>query len=375
MARPGKRTLALALLAAALLAVIVFAWRWAFVRVEREIELPPIGEAAYNPLYALKKTLEGAGQKVQSRQRLDLARTALGARDTVLMLGDGSQLSRQDSEALQAWVARGGHLVLAAPAAPTKAAQERRTLLSDLGVTGAEAERSCVRYAYRDATTLLFCGKPRVVAIGDAEILASLSDAHGADAFVRLRHGYGSVDVVSDLHFAGNSELDNAANRALLRQLLQPNYGAGAFHLIYRPDVAPLWRLLLERGWPVWIPLLAALLAWLWARTQRFGPLLPSPVLARRSLVEHVQAAGEHMLRYGAGHALHRAVRDAFDARLRRRDPLAASLSGDAQLEAIAARAAMTAPQVREALQPPKPNDGADLRLRISSLIRLRNRL
>jgi len=192
---------------------------------------------------------------------------------------------------------------------------------------------------------------------------------------VRLRHGYGSVDVASDLDFAGNAGLENAANAALVRQFLQPNYGSGTFHLIYRPDVAPLWRLLLERGWPVWAPLLAALLAWLWARMQRFGPLLPSPALARRSLVEHVQAAGEHMLRYGAGHALHRAARDAFDARLRRRDPLAFSLSGDAQLEAIAARTATAAAQVREALRSPRPGDGADLRLRISSLIRLRNRL
>lgn len=375
---PKSRIAAIALLVAAVLIGAALLWRWAFVKVERELELPPIGEAAYNPLYALKKTLQNAGQKTQSRQRLDLARTALAPRDTVLMLGDGSQLAAGDAQALLSWVSRGGHLILVAPAVETEADANqtaRWTLLGDLGVTAIEAPETCVRIEHRGADSSLFCGDPRLAVADDAAVIARLSDDEDEDVFVRVRHGYGSVDVVADLGFLANAELKNAANAAFARQLLQPNYGSGVFHLIYRADVPPLWRLLLERGWPVWIPSLAALLAWLWSRLQRFGPLLPSPALARRSLVEHVRAAGEHALRYGRGPLLYQAVRDAFDARLRRRDPLAAALSGAAQHEAIAARAAWPITQVQQALQAPKAGDDADLRLRISLLVRLRNRL
>ncbi len=46
---------------AAVLVGAVLLWRSAFVKVEREIDLPPIGEAAYNPLYALKKSLADDG--------------------------------------------------------------------------------------------------------------------------------------------------------------------------------------------------------------------------------------------------------------------------------------------------------------------------
>src|SRR3546814_3831009 len=78
-----------------------------------------------------------------------------------------------------------------------------------------------------------------------------------------------------------------------------------------------------------WLPALLALAAWLWMRTQRFGPRLPSPEPARRALLEHVQASGEHLWRYGRASALYAAVREVFMARLRRRDPLAAALDID----------------------------------------------
>ncbi len=371
-----KRGLIALLIVAALIGVVLL-WRWAFVKVEREIDLPPIGEAAYNPLYALKKTLENAGQKVQSRQRLDLAQMTLAPRDTVVMLGDGSQLGTRDTETLLDWVSRGGHLVLAAPAFETDAKPgAQRRLLDRLGVAALDAQEPCMRLAHRGKETTLFCGDTRFAPADEDAVIARMRDAaNQGDVYVRLRYGYGSADVVSDLGFLTNGSLENEANVAFARQVLQPNFGAGTVHLIYRADMPPWWRLLLERGWPVWVPLLIALFAWLWARMQRFGPLLPSPALARRSLVEHVRAAGEHAMRYGRGPALYQAVREAFDARLRRRDPLAAALNGAAQLEAIAARASMPAHQVQEALQTPKAGDNADLRLRISLLIRLRNRL
>ena len=128
-------------------------------------------------------------------------------------------------------------------------------------------------------------------------------------------------------------------------------------------------------GWPVWVPLLLALLGWLWLRAQRMGSLLPSPAVERRSLLEHVRASGEHLLRYGKAPLLYDAVRQAFLNRLRRRAPTAAALGGDARIHAIATLLQWSHDRVRIALQPPAAHDVAGLRDRIRLLIQMRNLL
>jgi hypothetical protein len=50
-----------------------------YERAERELALPPRGEAAYNPLYALRQTLRADGVRAESRQREFAIRSALGA--------------------------------------------------------------------------------------------------------------------------------------------------------------------------------------------------------------------------------------------------------------------------------------------------------
>ena len=80
-------------------------------------------------------------------------------------------------------------------------------------------------------------------------------------------------------------------------------------------------------------------------------------------------------MRYGRAALLHEAVRAAFYDRLRRRDPLAAALEGEAGIEAIATRTGLPPRDVRQALQPPKPDDAAAFRQRVARLIQMRRRL
>src|SRR3546814_6791567 len=107
-------------------------------------------------------------------------------------------------------------------------------------------------------------------------------------------HGAGTVDVVADFSFITNRSLENPGAAELARQLLQPGWKRGTVHLVYAANMPSLWRLLLEHAWMAWLPALLALAAWLWMRTQRFGPWLPSPEPARRALLEHVQRSEEH---------------------------------------------------------------------------------
>src|SRR5690606_20629964 len=155
------------------------------------------------------------------------------------------------------------------------------------------------------------------------EPLHAWGDLDSGYAYARLAHGDGTVDVLADFGFLTNGRLEQPTFSILARQLLQPGWKRGTVHLVYAADMPPLWRLL-------------ARVAGLWLRTRRFGPRVPSPEPARRALLEHVQASGEHLWRYGRASTLYAAVREVFIARLRRRDPLAAALDGRAQAEAIA---------------------------------------
>ncbi|MFT3763866.1 MAG: DUF4350 domain-containing protein [Pseudoxanthomonas sp.] len=385
----------LPVLAAVAIAVVLAAWfLHNFHRVEREIPLPPRGEALYNPLYALRKSLEADGVRVDARQRLDLSAHALGARDTLLLFNDPRAMSPPEVRSVLAWVERGGHLVVRTPAERDWNDKLPAALFEQLRLALREDEddvRECVPLKVEgEEPHVEFCNGRRFDFVDAVPELAWGDLKHGY-VHARLAHGRGRVDVLADMDFLTNGRsgmagmfvaavppgggLRDAPHRALARQVLAPNYGRGVVHLVYAAQMPPLWRWLLARGWPVWMPLALALLAWLWLRARRFGPLRPAPSLERRSLLEHVRASGDHLFRYGRGVLLYAAVRQAFLARLRRRDPVAAALSGEPQIAALAERFKLPADALRKALQTPASHDKAAFRDRVSLLIELRNRL
>lgn len=382
------RNVGLAVLALLVVAAAAAWWNYNYEYVETEVTLRPRGEASYNPLYALGLALQAEGVRTRSRQRLQLDDVPPGPRDTVLVFSDPRTLPVDDVERLLGWVRAGGHLLVRMPPLERGEATRAGELLDALRLRPVPSYQ-CMRLASpgaardhgrdRDAgrpprSAFAFCGGTRFTMLG-VEPLHAWGDLDNGYAYARLAHGAGTVDVVADFAFLDNASLERPALGALARQLLQPGWKRGTVHLIYAANMPSLWRLLLERAWMAWLPMLLALAAWLWMRTQRFGPRLPSPEPARRALLEHVQASGEHLWRYGRASALHAAVREVFMARLRRRDPLAAALDGRAQAEAIARRTGASPADIEYALQTPRPNDGADFRHRIARLLQLRQQL
>lgn len=350
-------------------------------RVSEKLELPPKGEASYNPLYALKVSLRDAGRRVESRQRLRLAEHPLKPGDTVLMMGDLRALPVADAEALLDWVAEGGHLVVTTPAPGVAIGDADVPLLTDLGIAPYDDMPECMDLQV-DALERHgeFCeGRRFYFYDEDAQVLAAWSEENedGLDyGYARVGWGEGTVDVLAELDFLRNDKLDDVQHLALARQLLQPNWDArGTFHLIYSADMPPLWKLLLDHGWRALLPLFLALLVWLWMRAERLGPLLPAPPMDRRSLLEHVQASGEHLYRYGRRATLYAAVHEAFMRRLRQRDPYAAALDGPAQVEAIARRTGLSKDEVEAALRYPRSGDRKDFVQRIARLLQLRRQL
>ena len=391
----GARIALIVVLAAAVIGGGVAWFLHTYEKVEREIALPPRGEAGYNPLYALKKALQADGLKVESRQRLNLATQKLGAHDTLLILNDPRSMTPVESRRLLEWVAIGGHLLLRTP--PENSGNEEISvpILEALGLLLTEDSPECESLQVEGQDHHIeFCNGRRFF-FNEVEPELSWGDLQAAYVYARLAHGKGHVDVLADFDFLTNGDeiestsrriagkigagkvggLRDIPHRALARQVLAPNYGRGTVHLVYAAQMPSLFRTVLTQGWPVWAPLLLALLAWLWLRMQRFGPLRPSPPTERRSLLEHVRASGEHLFRYNRRALLYAAVRNSFLARLRRRDPVAAALTGEAQIGAIAERLDISADKIRTAMQPPYSHDKPAFRDRISTLIQLRNRI
>ena len=363
------------LLALAVLAAGVAWFLATHERVSKTIPLPPRGEASYNPLYALKLALRADGQRVESRQRLQLDEMALAAGDTVLVYSDPRGLTSGQLEALFVFAEDGGHLVLRLPSWQGDDA-DAVDLAEWLPIEPDLLEPHCMDlFVAGENDHVEFCAAPRFELADGAELEAAWRTHDGQHVFARFAYGDGSVDLLGDMEMIDNGSLDEGPHIAFARQLLAPNWGKGRFHLVYAADMPPLWRWLLLHAWTFLLPLLLALLAWLWMRMQRFGPLLATPMPPRRSLLEHVQASGEHLLRYRKLGVLHRAMRDAVLARLRRRDPLAAAQEGETQAALVAARTELPASQVRAILDTRPPVDANEFRQRIARLIDLRKRL
>ena len=367
-----------------------------FLRTHEKVthteHLAPQGEASYNPLYVLGQALRADGHSTHNSPRIDLPRMQLAPGDTVLLLQDSVDVPAPTAQALLAWVERGGHLLLRTSSPYKDDDTAQGPLLDALGVDTEYYEGVCKPFHVADDPGHSeFCEGLRF-GIDPPEGLRVEREWGDDDGlvFVRLRKGAGTIDVLSDMEFLKGTPrsfspddvkgsladgLHDPAHRDLTRYLLEPNYGKGTVWLIYGSRPPTLWSRIFYQGWPVWVPLLLALLGWLWQRAQRLGSELPAPATERRSLLEHVRGSGEHLLRYGKAPLLYDAVRRAFLARLRRRAPTAAALSGEAQVHAIATLLQWPHTRVQTALQVPASKDVAALRDRIRLLIQMRNLL
>ncbi len=370
-ARTRGRLVGAALIGLPVVLAVMALWFFGgYERVERRERLPPSGEAASDPLYALRKALEADGITVEARDTLEPPRFVGRHRDTVLLHGDPSVVADAEARALMAWVERGGHLVLRTPRRGDLA---EMPLLAALGVQALKPQACEPLHLQGEPPHQEFCGGRRfVLADGQAPQL-QWGDPETGLGHARWQRGKGTVDLIAQLDFVTTRGLRDVPHQALARQLLAPNYGRGTVHLVRGGSPLPPFLHLLAWSWPVWLPLVLLLMAGLWRHGQRFGPWQPTPAQGRRSLLEHVRASGELLFRGGHLEPLHAAMREAFLARLRRRDPATYALHDAARVAALSERLQMPLARVREAMQPPQ--DRQEFHARVRTLVQMRNRL
>lgn len=144
-----------------------------------------------------------------------------------------------------------------------------------------------------------------------------------------LRYAYesGQVTFVSDAGFLTNDFIGKLDHGPFAWALVQGQGGPPAeILLVVRDEVPSLFTLLARHAWMVLVSGAFLMLAWLRLAGSRVGPVLPDPPRDRRSLLEHVEAAGAFLWQSGHAGELLQSTRQALLRRVEVRQPTWAKL-------------------------------------------------
>jgi hypothetical protein len=359
--------------ALAALTVLLYVW-WIDTHEKRWFDrLTPVeGEASYNDYYVVQQALRAQGVRVQSLPHLPAGIEHWSGRDTLLLGSDPKTLSPRQVDALLEWVARGGRLLVATA---YDRGENHPGFLARIGIVPKQ-DVNCMKWQAANGSPSQECfGTFDFQASERENFEAAIGNSHDGWIAARRRWGDGQIEAVGDFELLHNYAQDSSQHSDWAWQLLAPMLQGGIFHIVYQTELPPLYVYLIRYGWFALLPLLIALLAWLWARSERFGPTLPLPAPDRRALGEHIQASGEYLYRRGLAPALYAPLRRRFDEQLRRRDPELAALPPADIARELAQRQRLPLSTVQQALRTPQPKQRAIFLSTVQTLLHLTRHL
>lgn len=170
------------------------------------------------------------------------------------------------------------------------------------------------------------------------------------DSLRSYQYGKGQV-VMAPGHLFRNEALRHHDHGALLLGLARLNEAGKHITIVKSRTVVP-WYSLLWMHYQMLLIALAALAALLfWHAVRRFGPLLPDPAPARRSLMEHIDASGAWLWKAGGGRqVLIDAARADLHATLQRRAPALLRMPEAQQHDELARLCGLSAADVAAAM-------------------------
>jgi hypothetical protein len=381
------------------------AWKTEWVEVD--VPRPLKGEAASDPLYVLRRILQGTG--VSTVRKDDLSQLPPPGATLLLSTWIWNLLPERD-RALRTWVEQGGHLVIDSSLlrlTPSDATswipvqvnrRERREKPDQEAERPASAKApsdSCHQVVEPDgmapaypadnasdgagdgsAAGLKLCLAPTAgwkISTRQPPLWALASD--GEMELLRVPYGAGTVTVVGSWSRAlfGNATILVGDNALISLAALQAHPGAEVWLVAIRgAQPLPLW--LWSRAGSVLVLALVALALWLWRATARFGPVEPSRPLARRSMGEQIAGTALFLWRRSPN-ALHaaqlRALHEAAALRLRHY----ARLGPLSRAAAIAAATAVDEAALGRAVDPAAARDPRALARLLALLETVRRRL
>ena len=321
-----------------------------------DVEMPPKGEARINPFYASQRLAEQLGASTKWQHSLGSAEA-----DAVIVASALNwTVIPARRQAIERWVDNGGRLVVDGRFLGTGEFGRWSGISRDLPDPDKKPEvqedvfkepEPC-RAWKNDEAQFRVCGEGywgRIPLKSTRPAIWSLQDEFGKQV-IRVQHGRGTVTVVSGAPFATDQLLNKDSEHAQLFVAATQLRRGDRIYFVSENERPSLVALVWRYGAPV-VCLTAAWLALaLWRGGVRFGPRIPEPEPARRSLAEQIRGTATFALRIGGGESLYEATLRAFTAAAQKRISGFAALDSDGQAAAVARLTGLDATAIATAM-------------------------
>ena len=368
-----------------------YAWSKA-TPYDEVVDRGPSPEALANPYLAAEHFLRQQGLTVEHAYNLKQLDTLPSKGNSLLLLGERSNMSPRQVEQLLEWTRSGGHLLLVAEALWDEETGKSGDLLLDrlqihqtlsdepeepatsLKKPSSKKARDLTKLYVDNETAPAYFSFDTDFNLTDPKHLAQFSaNSARASHLMQLDLGEGSVTVITDSDLWKTPNIGKHDNAWLLWYL---NQGT-AVTLLFTSDFDDLFTLLM-RYFPQALVALTALVALgLWRAGVRQGPIRAPASPARRQLQEHLKASADFLLRRsGQGTLLQALQRDILRA-ARRRHPGFERLDNAEQCRVLEHLTRQPSHVINQALGPlpAKRLSSADFSRQVACLQTLRNAL
>ncbi|SFB38387.1 MULTISPECIES: DUF4350 domain-containing protein [unclassified Pseudomonas] len=368
-----------------------YAWSKA-TPYDEVVDRGPSPEALANPYLAAEHFLRQQGLTVEHAYNLKQLDTLPSKGNSLLLLGERSNMSPRQVEQLLEWARSGGHLLLVAEALWDEETGKSGDLLLDrlqihqtlsdepeepatsLKKPSSKKARDLTKLYVDNETAPAYFSFDTDFNLTDPKHLAQFSaNSARASHLMQLDLGEGSVTVITDSDLWKTPNIGKHDNAWLLWYL---NQGT-AVTLLFTSDFDDLFTLLM-RYFPQALVALTALVALgLWRAGVRQGPIRAPASPARRQLQEHLKASADFLLRRsGQGTLLQALQRDILRA-ARRRHPGFERLDNAEQRHVLEHLTRQPSHVINQALGPlpAKRLSSADFSRQVACLQTLRNAL
>lgn len=364
-----------------------YAWSKA-IPYEVVVDRGPAPQALANPYLAAEHFLRQQGVAVEHANSQERLTTLPAKGNSLLLLGERSNMTPRQVEQLLDWAKAGGHLLLVAEALWDEEAGKSGDLLLDrlsIHQTWADEPESPENTLEKKAPDLtkLYVDNETAPAYFSFDTDFNLTDPRHLAQFsansarsshlMQLDLGEGRVTVVTDSDLWKIPDIGKHDNAWLLWYLSQGT----AVTLLFNNDFDDLFSLLLRYFPQALVALVALIVLALWHAGMRQGPIQAPAAKARRQLQEHLKASADFLLRRSGQRTLLLALQRDILRAARHRHPGFEQLDNAEQWRVIEHLTHQPSHVISQALGPlaAKRLSSADFSRLVASLQTLRNAL
>ncbi len=308
MSKPVHIVLSLLVLLLALLSANWFYKNFSWVNEKEEVGFQGIAKS--NHLLGAEFFLRKMGIVVQQVNALTAFRDLPSTRYTILITTQRETINKDLSEHLLAWIKAGGHVIIEAKYLPDYSTDNNKNtsppdeaadeLLPDglLFSKDTQASDDNNEFPVRlsvDNNTIIEVNFPYYKTLDNSAYTTTpirlIKDEIG-QYLMQFPIGQGLLTVMTTTDMFSNNTITDYDHAQFLHYLVSQAGHNGGVWLIRVDDMPPLWQWLWNNTRYMVLSLSILFLLWLWRMPFRFGPVLNDIQPQRRSLVEHIRAAG-----------------------------------------------------------------------------------